>query len=190
MNSKGVALLMDPHPCGHIVYPYTDEGLVGQAVCLFASSGLRDGEGVVLIMSRSHREAFRLRLGLEGLKVETFEDSGQLICVTSEELLSTFVVNGTVDEVVFRSTIANLIHQAKTGAEGLPRRVRVFGEMVSQLRGTNLAATTKLEELWDEVIKDHSVALLCTYVLEHESDHLPDALMAIHSHSIEREAAR
>ena len=190
MNSNGVALLMDPHPCGHIVYPYTDEGLVGQAVCLFASSGLRDGEGVVLIMSRSHREAFRLRLGLEGLKVESFEDSGQLICVISEELLSTFVVDGTVDEVVFRSTIASLIHRAKMGSDGVPRRVRVFGEMVSQLRGTNLAATTKLEELWDQVIKEHSVALLCTYVLEHESDHLPDALMAIHSHSIEKEAAR
>src|SRR5579872_6962957 len=151
MNSNGVALLMDPHPCGHIVYPYTDEGLVGQAVCLFASSGLRDGEGVVLIMSDSHRDAFRLRLGMEGLKVETFENSGQLICVTSEELLSKFVVGGAIDERVFRSTIADLIHQAKMGTDGVPRRVRVFGEMVSQLRGTNLPATTRLEELWDEV---------------------------------------
>ena len=61
--------------------------------------------------------------------------------------------------------------------------------MVSQLRGTNLPATTRLEELWDEVIKEHSVALLCTYVLEHENDHLPAALVALHSHNIEREAA-
>ena len=78
----------------------------------------------------------------------------------------------------------------RRGVMGSHLRVRVFGEMVSQLRSTNLAATTKLEELWDEVIKEHSVALLCTYVLEHASDHLPEALMAIHSHSIEREAAR
>lgn len=37
------------HPCGHIVYPYTDETLVWQAVCLFACAGQRDGEGVILI---------------------------------------------------------------------------------------------------------------------------------------------
>lgn len=143
----------------------------------------------MLIMSRSHRQAFRVRLGLEGLNVQRCEDSGQLTCVTSEELLSKFVVGGAIDETVFRSTIADLIHQANRGRDGLPRRVRVFGEMVSQLRGTNLAATTRLEELWDEVIKEHSVALLCTYVLEHERDHLPDTLVAMHTHNIEREAA-
>jgi hypothetical protein len=34
--------------------------------------------------------------------------------------------------------------------------------MVSQLRGTNLRATTRLEELWNEKIEQHSVSLLCT----------------------------
>jgi hypothetical protein len=54
MNASGAAILVNPHPCGHILYPYTDEGLVGQAVTLFASAGLRAGEGVVLIMSEDH----------------------------------------------------------------------------------------------------------------------------------------
>jgi hypothetical protein len=38
-------------PCGHIVYPHIDEGLVGQAVCLFTSAGLREGDGAILIMA-------------------------------------------------------------------------------------------------------------------------------------------
>jgi hypothetical protein len=59
--------------------------------------------------------------------------------------------------------------------------------MVSQLRGTNLMATTRLEELWNEVINQHSVALLCTYALHHTHDQIPDGLMQLHSHSIERE---
>jgi hypothetical protein len=29
MNAKGASILVNPHPCGHIVYPYTDEGLAG-----------------------------------------------------------------------------------------------------------------------------------------------------------------
>ena len=186
MNAKGTALLLDPHPCGHIVYPYTDEGLVGQAVCLFASSGLRGNEGVVLIMSRDHYEPIKLRLQLEGINVEAHECSGQLACVISEELLDTFMASGSLNEEIFRSTVGNLIHRAKAAVKG-QRRVRVFGEMVSQLRSSNITATTRLEELWDEVIKEHSVALLCTYALHNTQDQLPNHLIALHSHNIQRE---
>jgi hypothetical protein len=187
MNAKGSALLVDPHPCGHIVYPYTDEGLVGQAVCLFASSGLRANEGVVLIMSSDHCEPIKLRLRLEGINVEAHEQSGQLICVTTEELLATFMRNGSLDEQMFRSAIKNMISRVRRGENAPLCRVRVFGEMVSQLRSSNITATTRLEELWDEVIKEHSVALLCTYALHNTEDQLPNHLIALHSHNIQRE---
>src|SRR6267143_843099 len=88
MNANGAAILSNPHPRGHIVYPYTDENLVGQAVCLFASAGIRDGEGVILIMTSDHCEPIRLRLQMEGFNVETYERSGQLTCVTTEDLLA------------------------------------------------------------------------------------------------------
>jgi hypothetical protein len=189
MNSKGTALLMDPHPCGHIVYPYTDEGLVGQAVCLFANSGLRANEGVILIMSSGHCGPFKLRLGLEGINAEAYERSGQLICETTEELLGAFMRNGSLNEEMFRSTIAEMISRVRATGKGRPRKVRVFGEMVSQLRDSDIGATTRLEELWDEVIKEHSVALLCTYALHSAEDQMPEHLIALHSHNIQRELA-
>jgi MEDS: MEthanogen/methylotroph, DcmR Sensory domain len=190
MNAKGASILVNPHPCGHIVYPYTDEGLVGQAVALFASAGLRDREGVILIMSADHCESIKLRLQLEGFSAEFYERSGQLICVTAEDLLATFVLNGALDEGLFKSTVGHLIERAKaTVPNGRPRKVRVFGEMVSQLRNSDMVATTRLEELWDEVIKDYSVALLCTYALHNAEDQLPDHLLALHSHNIQRELA-
>jgi hypothetical protein len=111
MNAHGAAILAHPHPCGHIVYPYTDE-----------------------------------------------------------------------------NTIGALIDRAKASvSNGHPGRVRVFGEMVSQLRDTDLMATTRLEELWNEVINEHSVSLLCTYAMHNADDHIPRALLDLHSHSIERE---
>ncbi len=188
MNPNGVAILTNPHPCGHIVYPYTDENLVGQAVCLFASAGLRDGEGVVLIMAKGHCEPIRLRLHSEGFDVEAYERSGQLACVTTEDLLEKFMARGRLDEGIFRSTIGRFIDRAKASvSDGYPGKVRIFGEMVSQLRTTDLIATTRLEELWDEVIKNHSVSLLCTYALYNAHDYIPQSLIALHSHNIERE---
>src|SRR4029079_6340061 len=106
MNAHAAALLTDPHPCGHIVYPYTDENLVGQAVCLFATSGIRDGEGVILIMSGDHCDPIKLRLQVEGFNVEAYERSGQLTCVTTEELLGKFMQDGRLNEDLFRSTIS------------------------------------------------------------------------------------
>src|ERR1700682_1300267 len=188
MNANGAAILANPHPCGHIVYPYTDEGLVGQAVCLFASAGLRDGEGVILIMSADHCESIKLRLQLEGFNLEAYEISGQLICVRAEDLLAKFIPDGVLDEALFKSTIGRIINQARASvSNGHRARVRVFGEMVSQLRDKDLQATTRLEELWNEVIKDHSVALLCTYALGGAGDHIADTLIHLHSHRIERE---
>ena len=190
MNAKGASILVNPHPCGHIVYPYTDESLVGQAVALFASAGLRDREGVILIMSADHCESIKLRLQLEGFSAEFYERSGQLICVTAEDLLAKFVINGALDEGLFKSTIGHLIERAKTTVpNGRPRRVRVFGEMVSQLRNSDMVATTRLEELWDEVIRDHSVALLCTYALHNAEDQLQEHLIGLHSHNIQKEMA-
>jgi hypothetical protein len=188
MNAKGAAILVNPHPCGHIVYPYTDESLVGQAVALFASSGIRDGDGVVLIMAEDHCESIKLRLRLEGIEPETYERSGQLICATAENLLAKFIPNGVLDESIFRSTIGNLIEKARSSVStGYFGKVRVFGEMVSQLRGTDLKATTRLEELWNEVIDEYSVSLLCTYALHGADDQIPSDLMVLHSHSIQRE---
>jgi hypothetical protein len=188
MNAHGAAILAHPHPCGHIVYPYTDENLVGQAVCLFASAGIRDGDGVILIMSADHCEPIKLRLQIEGYNVAAYERSGQLTCVAAEHLLAKFMMDGTLNEDLFRFTVGELINRARASvSNGHAGRVRLFGEMVSQLRNTNLMATTRLEELWNEVIKEHSVSLLCTYALHHAEDHIPKELLDLHSKSIERE---
>jgi hypothetical protein len=144
-------------------------------------------------MSADHCESIKLRLQLEGISTEAYELSGQLMCVTAEDLLAKFMPNGTLDEALFKSTIGRFIERARASAStnvsnGHSGRVRLFGEMVSQLRGKDLKATTRLEELWNEVIEEHSVALLCTYALNSADDHVPGALLDLHSQSIERES--
>jgi len=186
MNAKGAAILANPHPCGHIVYPYTDETQVAEAVCLFASAGLRKSEAVVLVMTADHREPIRHRLEQEGFNLKQLERAGQLICEDAKDLLSTFLFDGIIDELVFKTKLGTLIEQAKaSGGNRTYRPVRVFGEMVDLLWKSNLRTTQRLEELWNEVIDAHAVPLLCAYSLAGTKPlELPAPLLTCHSHAI------
>jgi hypothetical protein len=183
MNANGAAILANPHPCGHIVYPYTDENLVAQAVCLFASTGIRNGEGVILIMSKSHCEPIEHRLKAEGLDIEALQRIEQLACVVAEDLLPAFMVNGMPDEDLFKRIVLSLIQRCRASGTHLPaRKVRVFGEMVCLLWNDNLPAAQRLEELWNEIIEAHSISLMCTYCLsKNPTQSLPHSLIACHS---------
>ncbi|MDP9114271.1 MAG: MEDS domain-containing protein [Acidobacteriota bacterium] len=185
MNPTATEILTNPHPKGHIVYPYTDETHVADAVSLFASAGLRKGETVLLIMASSHYDPIRERLESSGFDLAALEASGQLICEDAAGLLSTFVFNGTVDENEFKTSLIGMIEKAKIGQDGNERPVRVFGEMVDLLWKADPLTTQRLEELWNDVIEAESVPLLCAYSLAgtKHSD-FPEALIACHSHSI------
>src|ERR1700688_4010048 len=186
MNIKSAAILTNPQPGSHIVYPYTDENLVSQAVCLYASAGLRNNEGVVLIMSRGHCEPIMDRLKGEGFDVDKRQSSGQLACVVAEEMLPRLMVDGMPDATRFKALIGPIIDRSRVSmSNGHQAPVRVFGEMVSLLLENNLAAATRLEEIWNEAIDAYSISLMCTYTLcgtSHEA--LPEPLVALHSHNL------
>jgi hypothetical protein len=183
MNANAVEILSNPQPCGHIVYPYTEESQVAEAVCLFASAGLQKGEAVLLVMTEAHSEAILERLKEDGFDVEALTKSGQLTCEEAGTLLSSFMFDGIINEPLFKSRIAGMIERAKTAAGERP--VRVFGEMVSLIWESRRQATERLEELWNEVIQEHSVPLLCAYALAgSKPDAFPKSLLACHSHAL------
>jgi hypothetical protein len=186
MNVNGAAILVNSQPGSHIVYPYTDENLVSQAVCLFASAGLRQNEGVVLIMRKDHCEPILGRIKADGVDVEKRQSSGQLTCIVAEEMLPRFMVDGMPDANRFKSLIGPIINRSRASmSNGHQARVRVFGEMVSLLWEKNLPAATRLEEMWNEAIDTYSVSLMCTYTLcgnSHEA--LPETLVELHTHNV------
>ncbi|MCU1262477.1 MAG: hypothetical protein JWO80_5362, partial [Bryobacterales bacterium] len=122
---------MHPHPCGHIVYPYTNESQFAEAVCLFVSAGLRKGESALLLMEQSHCEPIWQQLRENGFDLGELESTGRLTCVTAETLLATCMFDGIIDEHVFKTTVGRLIEKAK--AASFTGQVRVFGEIVNLL---------------------------------------------------------
>ena len=166
MTATSAALLAHPHPCRHIVYPYTDENLVGYAVGLFAGHGLRDGDSIVLIMRASQRTAIDRYLEAEGFNPSVLHETGRLVRMLSDDLLSSVMANGKLDHRLFKTIMGDIIAYARALNGVNPQsKVRVFCEMVSLLWSVNLAAAIDMERLWDEVIETHGVYLLCTYDL-------------------------
>jgi hypothetical protein len=164
MNSAAVAMLRDPHPCAHIVYPYTDATLVGEAVTIFASAGLRDGEGVVLILSKENYEGYRHRLVDDGHDVEGLQLSGRLICLVAEDLLAAYMGNRAFEVERFERDVDNIIRACRaTTTLGVRGTVRGFGELVGIVWNADLGTTISLEQMWNRIIDRHKVSLMCTY---------------------------
>ena len=183
MNASGEAILTHPDPHGHFVYPYTNESQFSEAVCLFISSGLRKGGSALLVMTDFHREAVCRQLQESGLDISELETRGSLICQTADELLGTFMFDGIIDEHRFKTTVGDMIEKARAASSN--GEVRVFGEMVDLIWIPNPKATQRLEELWSQVIKLHSVPLLCAYSLGgSRPEVLPESLVDCHSEAL------
>src|SRR4051794_20062108 len=63
-------LLHDASPAEHIVQLYQDEQFLNRAVCRFAAAALAHGEGVILVPTAAHWEAFYPRLEAEGVNIQ------------------------------------------------------------------------------------------------------------------------
>ena len=181
--------LAEPLPQEHLVQLYRDDEALVEAVALYAGRGLGKGESLVLVATGPHLEAVAARLREDGFDLGDLEAWGQLTTIDAAELLSRFLVDGKVDEARFRSILAELMKTARAG--GRFRRIRVYGEMVNLLWRENHPVTRRLEELWNDGIARHGIALLCGYRLEpgETEDGFPGDLRGLHSHLIPVEAA-
>ena len=177
MTPATAAILCNPRPCEHIIYSYTDDTELTDALTLFAKVGLMRGEAVILIVTARHADLIRQRLKQEGYEVAELLKSLQLVIADAEVVLATFFL----DEQRFMIGIGSLIDQARAGS-GRTRQIRVFDEMVDLIWISNLQATLRLEELGNEAIKSHSVTMLCAYSLGHgRPTSLPAPILACHS---------
>ncbi len=156
-------VLATPSAGQHIAQLYTQREFLARAVGRWVGDGLRQGEGVIVIATPLHWRATVRELDARHLRVEIFQRRGQLIVRDAEETLAALMVDGRPDRDRFRTVIGGTIDEAQ--ANGF-RKVRGFGEMVDLLRRTSWAATFRLEALWNELLVERGIALLCGYSLD------------------------
>src|SRR5580698_9384714 len=64
-HAEWSGLLSNAGPRDHIVQLYQDQQFLNRAVCRFAASAITNGEGVILVPTVAHWDAFRPRLESE-----------------------------------------------------------------------------------------------------------------------------
>lgn len=158
-------LLASAGPRDHIVQLYQDQQFLNRAVCRFAASAIANGEGVILVPTAAHWDAFRPRLEAEGVDVATAQDRGQLTVVDADELLPQFMRKAMPDAPLFLGLAGDTIARSRDG-DRYPR-VRWWGEMVNVLweRG-DVAASMDLEDQFDRLAHDHEIAIFCSFVMD------------------------
>jgi hypothetical protein len=171
-------VLAEAAPRDHIVQLYQDQDFLNRAVCRFAAAALANGEGIILVPTRAHWDAFRPRLQAEGVNVEDAERSGQLNVVDADVLLPRFMQKAMPDAPVFLGLAGEII--ARTRGSGRYPKVRWWGEMVNVLweRG-DVAASMNLEDLFDRVSHEQDIAIFCSFLMDNFDG-------AVHTHMLPR----
>jgi hypothetical protein len=157
-------LLASAGPRDHIVQLYQDQQFLNRAVCRFAASAIANGEGVILVPTAAHWDAFRPRLEAEGVDTQAARDCGQLTVVDADELLPQFMRDAMPDAPVFLGLAADVIARARGGRYP---KVRWWGEMVNVLweRG-DVAASMDLEDQFHRLAHEHEIAIFCSFVMD------------------------
>jgi hypothetical protein len=180
-------LLADAGPRDHIVQLYQDQQFLNRAVCRFAAGAIANGEGVILVPTAAHWEAFRPSLEAEGVDVRAAQGSGQLTVVDADELLPRFMKDTMPDAPVFLGLAGDAIDKAR--GEARYPKIRWWGEMVNVLwEQGNVAASMNLEDQFDRLAKYHEIAIFCSFVMDNFNSEVHSRLLPrlgqSHSHLI------
>jgi hypothetical protein len=126
---------------------------------------LAHGEGVILVPTAAHWDAFCPRLEAEGVDIKAAEAQGQLTVVDADELLPRFMGEKMPDAPVFLGLAGEVVAQAR-GRNRYPK-VRWWGEMVNVLweRG-NAIASMALEDLFDQLAHEKEIAIFCSFLMD------------------------
>ena len=180
-------LLSRAEPRDHVVHLYQDQDFLNRAVCRFAGAALANGEGLILVPTVDHWNAFRPRLEAEGVDVKDAQARGQLTVVDADELLPRFMQKALPDGPMFLGLAGEII--ARTRGAGRFPQVRWWGEMVNVLweRG-DVAASMNLEDLFDRVAQEQDIAIFCSFLMDNFNGeihaHMLPRLGENHSHLI------
>ena len=147
-------------PDGHLVQYYEKEGFLYDRVTDFMSDGLRASDAGILIATRIHRDGVESRLRSRGVDLNVLAAGGRYHALDARATLGRFMVDGRPDPIRFEQTIGPVIRTARGG----DRRVLAFGEMVALLWAEgNREAALELEQLWNDLAREETFALLCAY---------------------------
>ncbi|MEO5983333.1 MAG: MEDS domain-containing protein [Pedococcus sp.] len=146
--------------CEHAVLFYDHDAEIVSAVAAYTREGLQVGDSVLLIATTAHHAAIVEALHDLGVDVATAIARGCLALRDARRTLDEFRPAGAVDLTAFEDGMRTLV--AASTRDGA--RLRVFGEMVTQLwEEGDVTGAVHLESAWNDVLAGQEAGLLCSY---------------------------
>lgn len=168
----------------HIAQVYQDDAFLLEAAGLFIRSGLEQGEGVLVVATRAHQEAFARVLQAQGLEPQEAVRRGQFVQLDARLALEKFMRGGKPEWPLFYEAAGATVDSLRTKYA----KVRVCGEMVGLLwQEGQRAAALQLERFWNDLMRQKKFSLFCSYMLDNLSSEGYDGLESVcrvHSHLI------
>jgi PAS domain S-box-containing protein len=144
----------------HFVQFYDSDSFLMNSVSGFVAAGLSLSESAIVIATPGHRQELDRLLRLQGFDPDKERAANRLLTLDAAETLAKFMDAGKPDPRLFKQVIGGAF--IRVGGHGLS--IRAFGEMVALLfQEGNSDGAIRLEELWNELAKEHAFALFCAY---------------------------
>jgi hypothetical protein len=144
----------------HLVQLFDDSDSRAAAVSRFVADGLRQGDSLLIVITKENWNEVVRRLRSIGAAWEKAMESGQLTIRDAAAAMASFMRDGRPDRDVFNQTVATLVSQLNSR----DRHLRIYGEMVDLLATEgDYRSAQQLEELWNELGRRESFTLFCGY---------------------------
>lgn len=144
----------------HACHFYTEDASLVATVSRFLEPAFTAGGAIVSIGTPHHLAAIDDSLRQAGHDVDRAREEGRYIELDAREALDRLTRTGLPTREAFETVVGRIV--AKAAADH--GDVRAFGEIVSLLwRDGKRAAALRLEELWNEALGYHPLALICGY---------------------------
>ena len=172
---------MHPHTCRHEVGLYSDETALLDDYARFAGSALEAGDGAIVVASAARLERIHHRLHARGIDADGAVKEGRYLPCDLNVTLSTFKIDGRLDEARFRTAATGLLMRAAGATLGDRPRVAAMGDGASAVwREVGLDEALWFERLWSELSGIYNIDVLCGYVMtEPGDDERHDALQRV-----------
>jgi hypothetical protein len=144
------------HPCSF----YSEDNVLATTVASFLAPAFAERQALIAIGTREHLSAIEERLRSRGHDIDGARASGQYASLDAQWALEQLTVHGMPTAERFNRVLGPHIKRAAAEYGS----VRAFGEIVSLLwRDGKRQAALRLEELWNDALGYHPLALICGY---------------------------
>lgn len=149
-----------PQHGDHLVHFFDKTDTLEQAFCQYAIPGISRGEGIVVIATEEHSQAFQSALSNRSIDVARVISRGQLVIIDAHETLLKIMKDKRPDKAVFEYEVQLLLTTMKRKYS----TIRAYGEMVNILcQDGNHEGAIELEKLWEGLIQTEPLSLFCGY---------------------------